>query len=379
MSPKAKSKKKRIGLKIALALVVILVAFRIYLPYLVLDIVNKKLTEIKDYNGHVQDIDIRLLIGSYRLKNIELNKTSGKIPVPFFSANVIDFSVEWKALFDGAIVGEIEAFKPVLNFVKGPTEATSQTHVDKHWQDVVDDLMPLKINRFEINDGEIHYRDFHSSPKINVAMDQVHILAENLSNSEDKKELLPSRATASAFIYKGMMTVNMKLDALNKTPTFDMDAELKNLDITSLNDFLRAYGKFDASKGNISLYTEAAAKDGKIKGYMKPLIKDLKVVNWKEDKQNLGKLIWESIVELGGWVFKNHPKDQLGTQVEFEGNLKKPDIAIWSIIGELLRNAFIQALHPALENSISIKTPIKKEEEKRGFLKSLFKGKKKDK
>ena len=83
MSPKTQPKKKRIFLKIALVFLVILIAFRIYLPYLVLHIVNKKLTEIKGYNGHVHDIDIRLLLGSYRIKDIELNKTGGKVPVPF--------------------------------------------------------------------------------------------------------------------------------------------------------------------------------------------------------------------------------------------------------------------------------------------------------
>jgi hypothetical protein len=63
-------------------------------------------------------------------------------------------------------------------------------------------------------------------------------------------------------------------------------------------------------------------------------------------------------------------KDQLATQVSFEGDLDKPDIETWSIIGETLRNAFIQALYPSIENSISINSPVK--EEKKSFLKKLF-------
>lgn len=40
--------------------------------------------------------------------------------------------------------------------------------------------------------------------------------------------------------------------------------------------------------------------------------------------------------------------------MEFEGNIKKPNIDIWELIGQVLKNAFIQALYPSLENSVNI-------------------------
>ncbi|HMH33836.1 MAG TPA: hypothetical protein VK543_12440, partial [Puia sp.] len=146
----------------------------------------------------------------------------------------------------------------------------------------------------------------------------------------------------------------MKLNALNKVATFDAKAELVSLDITKLNNFLDAYAKLDVKKGTISIYTEAAAKDGRITGYTKPIIKDLQVVNWEKDKDKPLKLAWEAVVGAVAWIFKNHSKDQLATKAEFEGNLKNPDVNVWSILQEILYNAFIQALYPALENSVSI-------------------------
>jgi len=376
MSIKNLSRKKKIWLTVLSVFILLLVAFRIYLPSLVLRFVNNELTKINGYTGHVHDIDIRLLEGSYRIKDIELKKTGGKIPVPFFSANVIDLSVEWRALLNGEVVGKIEFYKPQLNFVKGPTEETSQTHIDKDWRDVVDDLMPLKINRLAVDDGEIHFRDFHSTPKIDLLMQQVNITAENLNNAKHQKELLPSTAKATAFAYGGMASVNMRLNPLEKNPTFDLNAELRGLDIVKLNDFLRAYGNFDVHKGSISIFAEAAAKENKLTGYAKPIIKDLKVLNWKQDKKDPVKLVWEGIIEGAAWVFKNHPKDQLATQVSFEGNLQKPDIDTWSIIGQTLRNAFIQALYPSIENSISINSPAK--DEKKSVLKKMFDSSAKD-
>ncbi len=336
------------------SVVLLIIAFRIALPYILLKAVNKELTKIPGYSGHVEDIDVALIRGAYKIKTIELDKTGGKIPVPFFAANLVDLSIEWSALFHGSFVGKIIVEHAVLNFVKGPTEATSQTRIDKKWTDVVDKLMPLKLNRFEINNGEIHYHDFYSSPKVDIFAKDVHILAENLSNAKKNKELLPSPVNATATVYGGHARLTMKIDALNSVPTFEAKAELVSLDITNLNNFLEAYGKLDVKQGNISIYTEAAAKDGKITGYTKPIIKDLKVVNWEKDKEKPLKLAWEAVAGAVAWVFKNHKKDQLATKADFEGDVKSPDFNIWSILGEVLHNAFIQALYPSLENSVNI-------------------------
>ena len=364
---KSKGRKRLRVKKILLVLLVVLIVIRILLPYIVLKVVNNKLAELDGYTGHVRDIDLALIVGSYKIKDIKLEKTGGKIPVPFFAAEVIDLSVEWKALFKGGLVGEIEVRRPILNFVKGPTEETSQTKIDKEWQDIVNELMPLKLNRFEIVEGEIHYLDYYSSPKVDVFTSNIYILAENLSNVTDSTNLLPSTVTGSAEIYGGKAKLNMKLDALNKTPTFDMNAEMIGLNLVEVNDFLKAYGKFDVQKGSFGVYTEAAAKDGKIIGYTKPIIK------WKDEKEDpLGQKLLESVIGLGGWIFKNKSEDQVATEIEFEGELKDPAINVWSIIGETLRNAFIEALYPSLEHTININTVKQAEVEEKGFIEKIF-------
>ena len=350
------TRKRKIIYIILGSLLVALIVCRIMLPGILLRYVNRQLSLIKGYSGHVRDIDVALIRGAYTIRDLRLDKTDGKIPVPFFSAKAIDLSVEWRALFHGSVVAEIEVQHPILNFAKGPTEATSQTKIDKSWTEVIDHLIPFKLNRFEIFDGEIHYRDYYSDPKVDIFTHNVHVLAENLSNAKHQKELLPSTAEATADIYGGTASLHMKLNALNKDATFEAKAELVKLDITKLNNFLQAYGNFDVKQGEISIYTEAAAKDNIIKGYTKPIIKDLKVINWKEDKDHPLKLAYKAVISAVTWVFKNHSKDQLATRAEFEGNLKDPDINVWYIVGQLLRNAFIQALYPSLENSININT-----------------------
>ncbi len=345
--------KRRAFWIVTLTILIILIVFRIMLPSIVLRIVNEKLAKIDGYQGSAADVDIFLLAGSYTIKNIKLSKTGGEISVPFFAAKAMELSVEWKALFKGEVVGEIEVEEPQLNYVKGPTENTTQTSIDKDWARVVDRLAPLRINRFEISHGSIHYRDFHNSPEIDMAMGDVYLLATNLTNADDKGTLLPATVYGSGTLYDGNVILKLRLNPLNETPLFDMNAELSTISLTNLNDFLKAYSKLDVQKGTLSLYAEAAARETKIQGYAKPVIKDMSVLRWKEDGNAQTKTPEDTSHKVA-WVFRNQAKGQPATPIKFEGSMKQPGASTWSVIAETLQSTFMEALIPSIEKSISV-------------------------
>src|SRR5438552_19105433 len=138
---------------------VLLVVAHALLPFWVRDYVNRKLSEIPGYRAHVAAVTLHLWRGAYQIHNIKVEKTSGKVPVPFFSAPLVDLSVEWKALWDRSFVGEIEMYRAKLNFVNGPSKAQQQAAVDEPWIQKIKQLFPIKINRFTVHDGEVHYHD----------------------------------------------------------------------------------------------------------------------------------------------------------------------------------------------------------------------------
>src|ERR1700712_642052 len=250
-------KKRRRVLFILSSVLILLIALRLSLPYILLRLVNRQLTQIPGYTGHVDDLDVALLRGAYVLRGIHLDKTGGKVPVPFFSTAVADLSLQWNALFHGRIVGEIILQHPVLNFVKGPSEASSQTKISKSWTQVVKKLMPLSLNRLEVIDGEVHYRSIAGKPNFNIFASKLHVLAENLSNVNKNKDVLPSPVDATADVYGGKVSVKMKMDALADTATFEAKAEMVGLDLTKLNNFIQSSANFDVKQGEISIYTEA--------------------------------------------------------------------------------------------------------------------------
>lgn len=325
------------------------------------------------YYGHIEDIDIALIRGAYRIDSIYLNKldtVTGK-QIPFFAASEIDLSIEWKALFKGSIVGELVFENPVINFTKDKVEPKDVAQDSTDFRKLLKDFMPLQVNRVEINKGNVHYLDHTSTPKVDVHLTNLNVLALNLKNSYDSAEVLPASIKASADIYEGTLSFNMKLNPLADDPTFDMNAELKGTNLVLLNDFFKAYAKIDVNKGTFGMYTEVAAKEGRFEGYVKPLIKDLDVVGSEDRDDNIFRQLWENIAGTVAEVFENQRKDQFATKVPLEGNIMNPESDIFSTILTVLQNAFIQALQPAIDDQVNIKS-VDGKEDKKGLLDRVF-------
>ena len=343
---------RNIALTVVAVLVVLLVALQLLLEPIVLRFANKKLDTLPGYKGHIEDVDISLWRGAYTIEGVRLQKIEGAIPVPFFSADAVDLSVEWKALFHGKIVSEIVLNRPRINFVAGPTRAQSQTDAEG-WQPVVEALFPFTINRFEIIEGEVHFRDFHQNPKVDIHLDHLDAIATGLTNAQEQSAPLPAtfNLTGRAMDH-APLRIDLKVAPLAKVPTFDLNAELTDLKLTTLNDYFKAYAFMDVENGTLSVFTETVAKDGKFKGYIKPLTKDLDILSLKHDSKNPLRLAWEAVAGGVGQVFENQPKAQVGTQIPFAGSFSDPNPEILKTVGALLRNAFVRALHPDLNHSI---------------------------
>jgi len=145
-----------------------------------------------------------------------------------------------------------------------------------------------------------------------------------------------------------------------------------------LNEFFQAYAKVDVNKGTFGLYTEVAAKDGKFKGYVKPLIQDLDILGKEDRNDNIFRKIWEGLAGGIGEIFQNQSKDQVATKIPFEGLLKNPDTDTWEAIAQILQNAFIRAIQPSIDQEINIQTVDQAKAKKKTFLQKVFGKKDKD-
>ena len=145
----------------------------------------------------------------------------------------------------------------------------------------------------------------------------------------------------------------MKLNPFSYRPTFHMTTRLIGLDVTKTNDLAKTYGQFYFKAGWFDLVVEADASEGQVEGYVKPLFRNLQVFDLIDDLKNDDnplQYFWQELLGVATEVLKNQSRDQFGTLVPFKGDLTQPQTDILSSIGNVLRNAFVRAYLPRLQN-----------------------------
>jgi hypothetical protein len=333
-------------------LLILLLVARWMAPYAVQRYVNRTLDRHPEYGGRIGRVHLHLIRGAYSIDHVDIVKKTGQVPVPFVSARTVDFSIAWRDLWHGALVSQVTADHARLNFVQAPRKEQSQTGIQKGWVSILEDLFPFKINRCVVRESEVWYHDFHSTPQVHVDMTNLLLTATNLTNIRHAGTGLPAGFQLHATtLGHGDLRLDLHAAPLAPQPTFQLQAAFTNVDLTALNDFLRAYAKADVVQGTLSVFAEMAAADGRFQGYVKPLVTDLKVFNAQH--KNPIQVVWEAIVAVVAQTFKNHPNDRFGTEIPFSGTFDNPKVDVWETIMNVLRNTFIKAIEPGLETTVT--------------------------
>jgi len=340
-----------------LGILVVLVAAgvvaRLLAPGYVQRAINHRLSQIPGYEGHVGDISLHLWRGAYRIDNIEIVKGNGKVTEPFFAASRIDFSVSWRDVLRRRFVSDIHVTDGRLVFQRGPTEETSQLTADRRWQDAINDIFPIDIAHLEIKGGVIRFIDTTHEPKVDVAIQDIEVIATGLRNRiSETGEAFPAKIDISGrSLGNGELRLHAKLEPLAPQAHFELAIELKRVSLPTLNNLLRAYVGIDASRGQLDMFGQMAMQKGHYEGYVKPFLDHVDFKNFDNDKKNLGQRMWKGAVVAVLELFKNSETKQLATRVPFSGDTQRMDVKTLRTIANGLHNGFVKALSQSFEGT----------------------------
>ena len=340
---------------VSVAVVVLLIALRLALPALLTDYLNDLLDRPPDHEGYVGDLDLHFWRGAASLEGLRLYQIDDGERELLFGARDVHASVSWRALFRGSLVAEVEIRRPIINIVT-PARAEEVKEEKTRLEDLAQyfqDMLPFVIDRFALVDGELHFRDPSASPDIDIYIDQLQVTARNLTNSERlSKSLWATVSATGRAMGSGDVRMEMRLNPNESRPTYDLAFELKDLSMPTLNSYLKHYLSVVARDGRLSLYAESVAREGGFEGYVKPVVKDLDILDVKEEKGVID-AVKGFFVKLIAQIFENEPKEQLATRIEFAGTFENPEVSVWEAVTMFARNAFVRALAPRLEGSVA--------------------------
>lgn len=338
---------------IPIIILVLLIAFRLYLPILVENNINKVLANIPGYYGQVDDVDIALLRGAYVLNGLYLNKVNAKTQVPFLNFPISDISIEWKSLFHGRIVSEIIMNNPEVIYVFEDQKTEGKKPNVDDWTKALTDIVPIEVNHFEVHNGKVAFVELQADPNIDLNISDVELYADNLRNVRSKERTLPSPIHATGVTFgNGNMKLDGNINLLKKIPDMDLSFALENSNANALNDLTRHYAGIDFEKGTFNLYSEIAIADGHLKGYIKPMLTDSKLIG--KDDGVLG-VLWEGFVGFFKFILANQRTDTLATKIPLEGDLNNVDASTWPTVINIFGNAWIKAFKGEVDDDIDYK------------------------
>jgi hypothetical protein len=210
----------------------------------------------------------------------------------------------------------------------------------------------FQVARLRLLDSEFGFVNRARDPGYRIFLSGANLEVRNYSNAFRRGEAIVS--LDGKFMGAGPARAAAKMRVPSaRGPDFDLDAAIEDTPVTALNDLFRSYGKFDVSGGVFSFYSELAVSEGRIDGYVKPLFRDLKVYDRRQDaEKSVFKKLYEKIVGGVAGLLENR-REEVATRADVSGPVENPGTSTLQVIGRLIENAFFRAILPGFEEEAS--------------------------
>lgn len=193
-----------------------------------------------------------------------------------------------------------------------------------------------------------------ATPTYRVFLSNIDLTVKNFSNhfSEGPATM---RMTGK-FMGSGATHVAATFRPEAKGPDFDIDVRIDDTDLTAMNDLLRAYGKFDVVQGLFTFYSQLKVKDQRVDGYVKPLFRDVKAYDKRQDaEKSVFRKLYEKLVGGVSKLLENRtPRKEVATRTRVEGELGSgTKIHTGEALVNLVRNAFFRTILPGFDAELA--------------------------
>jgi hypothetical protein len=159
---------------------------------------NNRLT---GYTVRIGRLDFDPIGLSLDVKESTIHQSAHPEP-PIVRIPNLSASVHWKALLRGRFMADVQLDNPTVRFdlAQLSQEVRDETPIEeKGWQDAVQAIFPLKINRFVIRNADVTYIDTGQFRPLRIT--QLNFIAENIHNVESEKGTYPSPVEMEGIVF----------------------------------------------------------------------------------------------------------------------------------------------------------------------------------
>lgn len=209
----------------------------------------------------------------------------------------------------------------------------------------------LRADKVSIVKSDLGFQNKAANPDYRLFLANLEVHLTNFSNQLAEGTMVAK--VTGKFMGSGQTVVGATFRPETKGPDFALAASIENTQMRTMNKLLRAHGNFDVVQGFFSVYTEFRVKNGAVRGYVKPLFKEMDVYDSRQDREKgLFQKIYEGLVGGASKVLENIPRDEVATKADISGSLENPQASTWQVLVNLIQNAFFQSILPGFEGEL---------------------------
>ena len=361
---------------------------RVGLPVLLTWLANLTVRKIPGIRGKVRRVQIDFMAPGLMAKDVSVVVLNGGAPWHRIEVGSIAVNSQWKALLTGALVASLRVDAPRLWFnadgIHGAHDGNGEREAQDEksgppWQEKLTQLPRFTVASAILTDGEVRVLGVSGERDAEISLDRLNLRAENITNSTELAPTLMAKLSADArLLSSGTFQLQAQGYPLAKVPTFNADLSSSDIDLSVLREIIQKAVEIDVRHGIAGLYLEAAAADGYIRGYAKPVFDHLELDPAVHSGFFARLKAWAA--KAVAWLVTNKRKGRIATRLDFEGAVDDPDLDITDAVLRFIRNAFSTAERATLEHRIrflrAAKTPdeviIRDQSEPRGRVSAFF-------
>jgi len=312
----------------AAVLIVVIVAYvRIFVDEPLRRTVEHNVNQrLKGYTARIGVLHFHPLRLSLDLEDTTIVQDAHPEP-PVAHIPLLHAGVHWRALLHGRLVADFLIDNPKfnINLRQAKKEVEDKTPVtNRGWQDALQEIYPLKINVFTVENADITYVD--EGPFKPLRLSKVNFQAYDIRNTRSKQSTYPSEIHLDGIVFdSGRVVLDGRADFLAKPiPGIKSDFSLQQVELDYFKPIIQRY-HVDVRKGILS--SEGMfeyASDTKVT-YLKHITIEKVQIDYVHQPQTAQDeaVIGEQVAQTAK---KLHNNSEVLVRVD-EVNLKKSDLA----------------------------------------------------
>ena len=328
------------------AIVVGLVAIvRLLLDPVAAHFTRKALRDADGIRGDFHSVHVTVFPPGYQIRRIKIvEHPRDDWKNPLFYAERVAATVDMSELFHARLVARVRLDAPKIVIAERGKKAEKKAAGVPDVRDALLRVLPARVNRIEIREGELLYRDLTAPRDPEIWVHDLELAVENIATRPNLAGGRPVTVSGSAKLGRsGDITLFVSANPFARKLEFAGKFSVEGWRAAELFDLIEPATDLQTPEGTISVFTEFKSAAGLITGGVKPVLKNVKI---RPTEDNFGNKLKAWLADKGLRLFSDRVPDRnaVVTVVPIKGRLDDPDVQLWPAVIGVIRNAFVEGI-----------------------------------